>query len=238
MSDYSAIDKRDDGARAYVFWLGSKDRVWCDFATLTIFVEHGESGRDRRRASPMVAAKVNKALTSFGHRVRWISSVSDLDGWLLQSGWAMASTEFSERYLKAFLETRECVTSPQLRYLDAQYRAAGKRRPPNKMKRDMFTRDGNKCRQCGSHDSLTADHAIPYSKGGETSLSNLATLCKSCNQGFGNAPHPDLLMGLDYDPNQFRPSRDGALDHARYFSSNLMYSRARLDAIPSHAASD
>jgi len=52
------------------------------------------------------------------------------------------------------------------------------------MKRDKF-----KCKKCGRSPAthrnvmLEVDHIIPYSKGGETIIENLQTLCSQCNQG-------------------------------------------------------
>lgn len=52
---------------------------------------------------------------------------------------------------------------------------------------DVFRRDGFKCRYCGrSVDDgaiLHADHVIPASKGGPTSIDNLVTACIECNLG-------------------------------------------------------
>lgn len=45
----------------------------------------------------------------------------------------------------------------------------------------IFKRDGFKCLCCGYDKRLEIDHIIPVSKGGENKLSNLQTLCKSCN---------------------------------------------------------
>lgn len=49
------------------------------------------------------------------------------------------------------------------------------------LRRLVFTRDGDKCIRCSASDSLTAHHLTPKSKGGVTSIENLATLCMSCN---------------------------------------------------------
>ena len=52
---------------------------------------------------------------------------------------------------------------------------------------DVFMRDGFRCRYCGvSVDDgaiLHADHVIPESKGGLTTLENLVTACIDCNLG-------------------------------------------------------
>lgn len=55
------------------------------------------------------------------------------------------------------------------------------------MKRDNF-----KCCVCGSSPAthsnvvLHVDHVIPWSKGGETTIDNLQTLCSNCNFGKSN----------------------------------------------------
>lgn len=55
------------------------------------------------------------------------------------------------------------------------------------LQRDRFT-----CCACGASPALTAgvelhvDHVVPWSKGGETVLNNLQTLCSTCNLGKSN----------------------------------------------------
>lgn len=58
------------------------------------------------------------------------------------------------------------------------------------LQRDRFT-----CCACGASPALTSgvelhvDHVVPWSKGGETVLENLQTLCSACNLGKSNV-HP------------------------------------------------
>ncbi len=56
----------------------------------------------------------------------------------------------------------------------------------------VFQRDGFRCRYCGataeSGAVLHADHVIPQSKGGETSMENLVTACFNCNVGKSDRP--------------------------------------------------
>ena len=44
----------------------------------------------------------------------------------------------------------------------------------------IFNRD-KCCLKCGADKNLSIDHIEPISKGGENKISNLQTLCKSCN---------------------------------------------------------
>lgn len=45
----------------------------------------------------------------------------------------------------------------------------------------IFKRDNYKCLKCGYFDNLTIDHINPIYHGGENKISNLQTLCRSCN---------------------------------------------------------
>jgi len=49
----------------------------------------------------------------------------------------------------------------------------------------IFQRDGYACTVCGSRSDLTIDHVHPVSLGGSNDLSNLRTLCRSCNSAKG-----------------------------------------------------
>ena len=45
----------------------------------------------------------------------------------------------------------------------------------------IFKRDGYRCLLCNSVNKLQIDHIMPISKNGENKISNLQTLCGSCN---------------------------------------------------------
>ena len=46
----------------------------------------------------------------------------------------------------------------------------------------VYSRDGYRCRCCGSEENLTIDHVRPLSRGGKNVKSNMQTLCFGCNQ--------------------------------------------------------
>jgi len=55
-----------------------------------------------------------------------------------------------------------------------------------KLRFEVFKRDGFTCLYCGRTPpavTLQADHILPASKGGKTTLDNLATSCADCNAG-------------------------------------------------------
>ena len=45
----------------------------------------------------------------------------------------------------------------------------------------IYQRDNYRCVYCGSQNNLTLDHVFPFSKGGQETLNNLVTCCRSCN---------------------------------------------------------
>jgi len=49
----------------------------------------------------------------------------------------------------------------------------------------IFKRDKYSCLCCGSLKKLSIDHIVPVNKQGENKISNLQTLCKSCNSKKG-----------------------------------------------------
>jgi 5-methylcytosine-specific restriction enzyme A len=56
---------------------------------------------------------------------------------------------------------------------------------PLSVRNYVYQRDNYRCQSCGHEDRetrLSIDHIIPLAKGGSNDLSNLQTLCLSCNR--------------------------------------------------------
>jgi hypothetical protein len=51
-----------------------------------------------------------------------------------------------------------------------------------KLRNDVYDRDGRKCLKCGAEENLCIDHIMPFCRGGKTEFDNLQTLCQPCNQ--------------------------------------------------------
>jgi len=57
-------------------------------------------------------------------------------------------------------------------------------------RRAVFARDGWECQYCGARASLTVDHVIPRSKGGDSGWENIVASCAPCNRRKGDRlPH-------------------------------------------------
>ncbi len=78
-------------------------------------------------------------------------------------------------------------------------------------RRAVFARDGWACQYCGSRSTLTVDHVIPRSKGGDSSWENIVASCAPCNRRKGDrlpsqadmhprkaprAPHPHVFIAV------------------------------------------
>ena len=64
----------------------------------------------------------------------------------------------------------------------------------------IYKRDNNKCQYCGATRSLTIDHVIPRSKGGQDTWDNLVVACASCNVKKGDKLLEQTNMKLARKP--------------------------------------
>ena len=85
---------------------------------------------------------------------------------------------------------RKCPKcSPNKISVDSKPLKATARKISDKLRYQVLKRDGFKCCACGASPAkdssveLHIDHIIPWSKGGETTIDNLQTLCSRCNLG-------------------------------------------------------
>jgi hypothetical protein len=60
-----------------------------------------------------------------------------------------------------------------------------KRKLPTDKKKAVLERDLYRCLHCGTHLDLCVDHVKPERLGGSSELTNLQTLCRSCNSQKG-----------------------------------------------------
>lgn len=80
-------------------------------------------------------------------------------------------------------------SQPLMEFSHLEARVYRKAKIPAKLRAEVFARDRYACKHCGAEGDITnlrADHIKPESKGGETTLANLQTLCVSCNSKKGS----------------------------------------------------
>lgn len=56
---------------------------------------------------------------------------------------------------------------------------------PKDIRWAVWERDNFTCQECGARKNLSVDHIHPESRGGEATMENCQTLCKSCNSKKG-----------------------------------------------------
>jgi 5-methylcytosine-specific restriction endonuclease McrA len=79
-------------------------------------------------------------------------------------------------------------------------------------RKNILRRDAHKCQYCGRSDlTLTVDHVMPVSRGGEDSWENLVCACVRCNNGKGDRTPDEALMPLRRNP--MRPNHVTFIRH-------------------------
>jgi 5-methylcytosine-specific restriction endonuclease McrA len=84
----------------------------------------------------------------------------------------------------------------------------------NVMRRDHF-----QCQYCGTNKTLTIDHLLPRSRGGQSSWLNLVTACNRCNSLKGNRTPEEAGLSLRLPPRKptlssFLNQQADSLDHS------------------------
>lgn len=65
------------------------------------------------------------------------------------------------------------------------YASRNRKTIPSNVRAIIYARDGLRCVDCGTDQSLTVDHVIAVVNGGTDDIENLATRCRSCNSRKG-----------------------------------------------------
>ena len=111
--------------------------------------------------------------------------------------WRNALTSFldyiNEEYVFAEKTPKHKENNTKCKKDDKSKSHHGTSRDPNlRLKFLVMKRDNFKCCMCGRSPATTVglelhiDHIVPWSKGGETVIDNLQTLCSDCNLGKSN----------------------------------------------------
>lgn len=237
----SMVSATIDGV--YMFNLQLLCGGYAYFSTFSQFYSYGASSREFRKPSLVNIKRAYNSLRELGHFTNKsfvqkdlvIGSNEQYQRWLYRKGWAFITKQYIQNHMSQWLKQRECLQSPLGMYTDIQLV------PPSTLNqhahsgiRDkVLERDGNKCLLCRAKTQLTMQHVTPYSKGGETTIRNLVTLCNNCNQECGVELLTELydLVGLHhgFDPSLVKgfPSEE-AIYEATSLSNNLMQTRCQV----------
>jgi len=231
---------------AYAFCLDGVRHGHVYYRTVSLFCgSFGVHGRDQRRGLPVIIASFECIMGLLKQPVRWVRNDDDAADWWAAYGWALVPNDYAEQRLGALLSARECLRSAIGLFWDVALprNRATSRRIPQDVRRRVLERDSHRCIQCGKASAdgatLTMDHVVPYSRGGETAEGNLVTLCEACNQGHGNADHSHLFvlarLHHGWDPELLDgvvASDPDARICAVTLSQNIMVSRCKTDDLP------
>lgn len=89
---------------------------------------------------------------------------------------------FFHRWKKLNYPNKVDVPPVEKAHMSKNHNTQLNRRKWNRIRQQVFERDGYRCVKCGRAGRLECDHIIPLSKGGEVySASNLQSMCRSCH---------------------------------------------------------
>jgi hypothetical protein len=76
------------------------------------------------------------------------------------------------------------ISSAEVSLFDQQQKSDRQKRGyvSSKIRKAVLQRDHHQCLVCGSKDNLTVAHITPISRGGNSEIENLQTLCISCGK--------------------------------------------------------
>ena len=109
-------------------------------------------------------------------------------------------TNWKRAIILLFKEKAKVISSSVIRlvnYVIIPFRRMTNMYPTRNL---IYKRDKNKCQYCGATKSLTIDHVIPKSKGGEDTWENLVVACSSCNVKKGDKLLEQTNMKLARTP--------------------------------------
>lgn len=134
--------------------------------------------------------------------ISWITGSSTIDhedewvfkGWLYQAQneHSFQRGLYSEEDVKLLIfelydrERRRFEKLKQLHSGSAEESSGHRVRIPEKVRIEVWRRDGGKCARCGSRENLEYDHIVPVSKGGSNTARNIELLCQQCNRQKSN----------------------------------------------------
>lgn len=102
---------------------------------------------------------------------------------------------------------------------------------PKLNNKNLFARDKNLCAYCGQSfgiSSLSRDHVLPTSRGGDDCWSNVVTSCTPCNTRKGARTPEEAGMGLLYIPYIPNKAESLILSNRRILSCQMEFLQSMI----------
>jgi len=117
----------------------------------------------------------------------WISGWA-FNGFVYEINGLYSSEEIRLLLLENFDKERQKFERLKAKFDEIPASEATYERPriPEKVRIEVWRRDGGKCARCGSRERLEYDHIVPISRGGSNTARNIELLCESCNRTKSN----------------------------------------------------
>ena len=194
----AALNKTHSECLYYAITLTADDNLKMVFTTCTLFVGWAdeEKGWELRKGRYVYPEYVTIWQVA-GQPYAIIHTVDELTLFMLGGGNALVEKCLAEKVFDHLLGPSPCIpygfagfTDPDLLKPEAFRRV-----PTPKLRMQVLTRDGRRCRICGrrpdDHEDLElhVHHIRPWARGGVTDPINLLTLCSTCHKGL--EPHED-----------------------------------------------
>ena len=146
--------------------------MWCERYKKSVLTKHCEDCLTWRRCDPVC----------FKRHFIWGRPDNQEPAWQYSYNEARKRNEDVSMYFN-----EEWEGNSHLQTKRSEIKQIYKKHPiPSNIRWELWQRDNFTCQQCGRRQFLTIDHIYPESKGGDIELSNLQTLCRSCNSSKGN----------------------------------------------------
>jgi hypothetical protein len=123
----------------------------------------------------------NKNRVWFFKQDIYLAESSDRDTWYTTEQIKLLVLEFYDRERRRFEKLKSLYDSDE-----TAEPSNHRERIPERVRIEVWRRDGGKCARCGSREKLEYDHIVPVSKGGSNTARNIELLCESCNRKKSN----------------------------------------------------
>lgn len=132
---------------------------------------------------PVRLIDINSFKVNFNNRSQWLYKgfVYEIQGHFSEDEIRLLILEDLDKERRRFEKLRakfDGATAEDLNY--------ERPRIPEKVRIEVWRRDGGKCARCGSREKLEYDHIVPISKGGSNTVRNIELLCEKCNRSKSN----------------------------------------------------